>query len=509
MNFKAAFVKQAGMTKTENGAVALSSSGNKVLDLWSGITRDSSDESLLKAINEAWIESPIYTLKCMFAKRDIRGECGQGERRIFTIFYRWLFVNFKGVAINNIRHISEYGYWKDLLNIPSKDNPEIPIVDAICKLFATQLKEDMTAMKDGRKCSLAAKWIPSVNSKLAKSLSIPRRVCYGMMLETKTPCSDLRKQVITPLRKYIDIVEKKMCEGNWNQIVYSRVPSLAMTKYRNAFNRNDEDRFYEYIESVYNGDSKINTQALSPVDLMIAYNRKDSEDKVLEAQWRDMIKRGIYDLETREGSKGCYILPVCDVSGSMSGKPMAASIGLGAYISKVNQGFFKDLVITFSEDPKFVDLSKEESLFGIANIMTDCENVGYNTDIEKTFIVLLEMAKNNLVSREEMPDKILLISDMEFDEARGVQDDIAPVTNLDSIRAMYKQQRYDMPQIIFWNVRSTSTTPCRGKDKNVLYVGGYSKNIVTTLMTGSYPDPLSLMYSVLDSERYSRLKVFS
>ena len=283
MNFKAAFVKQANMTKTENGAVSLASSGNKVLDLWSGITRDSSEESLLKALHESWIESPIYTLKCMFAKRDIRGECGQGERRIFTIFYHWLFVNFKGVAINNIRHISEYGYWKDLINIPCKDNPETPIVNEICKLFATQLKEDMTAMKEGRKCSLAAKWIPSVNSKLSKSLGIPRRVCYDMMLETKTPCSDLRKQVITPLRKYIDIVEKKMCERNWNQIDYSRVPSLAMTKYRNAFGRNDEDRFDEYLERVYSGDSKINTQALSPVDLMLAYNRKDSEDKVLEA----------------------------------------------------------------------------------------------------------------------------------------------------------------------------------------------------------------------------------
>lgn len=504
MEFKAAFVKQANMTTTENGAVALPETGSKVLDLFSSITRDSDTETLIKSLENAWEESPLYTLKCMFAKRDIRGEAGQGERRLFTTFYTWLFTNHPQVAYKNIVHISEYGYWKDLLNIAHGDDT---ILDEVYRVFGEQLMKDLVDMCDGKPTSLAAKWIPSVNSKQAKHDNMPQRLKKSMSLQTNTPSQYLRKNVITPLRKHINIVEKKMCDKNWGDIDYSTVPSIAMKKYRHAFTRNDEDRFNEFMESVRQGTAKINTQTLSPVDLVSAYSKKgwDCEvDEVLELQWSEMIKKGIEEL--KQDLSESKILPVCDVSGSMNGTPMNVSIGLGAYIAKVNRGFFKNLIVSFSDEPRMMNMDGVDNLRDIINTMQKSEYVGYNTDLMKTFKVILEMATENNIKADQMPEKLLLISDMEFDQAQDVNGTGNSV-NLKVVREMYKKAGYEMPQIIFWNVRTTGTAPCESRDDGVLYIGGYSKNIVSMLMKNEFPNPLALLYSVLDSSRYDVIKV--
>jgi hypothetical protein len=258
---------------------------------------------------------------------------------------------------------------------------------------------------------------------------------------------------------------------------------------------------------VRNGTVKINTQTLSPVDLVSEYIKRGCKnvDEVLELQWADMLKKGIEGMP--EGLENAKILPVCDVSGSMNGTPMNVSIGLGAYIAKVNKGVFKDLVISFSQDPEMIDISKNETLLGIIKKICWAENVGFSTNIQKTFGLILGVAKANKISRDQMPEKILIISDMEFDQAQVCDAGDVCVTNLDAIRCRFKEAGYVMPQIIFWNVRTTGTAPCRSGDDGVLYLGGYSKNIVTMLMNNEFPNPLSVLYGILDSSRYDVIKV--
>jgi len=492
------------MTTTENGSLALSNTGNKVLDLFSNITRDASPDQVVNAVESAWDESPLYTMKCMFAKRDIRGEGGQGERSIFITFYRWLFNKNHQVAEMNLKNISEYGYWKDLINISTGFDGDEKILQAVYKTFASQLKQDLIDMKAGKPISLAAKWLPSVNSKKSRKDMMAPRLSRAMGFNTNKPSEFLRKNVITPLRKYIQVVERYMCKKNWDCIVYSKVPGIAMKKYRNVFIRRDSERFNKYLHDVKEGLVKINTQTLSPVDLVSAM-KGYKMDKVIEAQWMDIIRKGLEFMDNDYKFMGTStILPVCDVSGSMYGTPMNASIGLGSYISKINRGFFKDIVLTFSDKPKIINLEGIEELHKIVNEFSKSDNVGYNTDLIKTFKLILNMALKYNIPPHQMPDKLLLISDMEFDVATKHTNQL---TNLEKIKQLYKKSGHEIPQIIFWNVRSTNTVPCRCDENGVVYISGYSKNIVSMLMRYECMNPLSLMYRILDSSRYDLIKV--
>jgi uncharacterized protein with von Willebrand factor type A (vWA) domain len=134
--------------------------------------------------------------------------------------------------------------------------------------------------------------------------------------------------------------------------------------------------------------------------------------------------------------EGCTerILPVCDVSGSMQGQPMDVSIGLGLYISERNEGPFKDLVLTFSAEPQFHMVQGNTLTDRVHNLRK--ADWGYNTDLNKTFRMLLDRAKAGNVAQEDMPTKLLIISDMEFDAACDKH------TNFDVIKVMYEEAGY-------------------------------------------------------------------
>lgn len=497
MDFKAAFVKQAAMTTTENGAVALPETGSKVLDLFSSITRDAGEDDIIKVVEGAWEESPLGTLRCMFAKRDIRGEAGQGDRYTFVVFYRWLFKNHPQIASKNLQHISEYGYWKDLNKIGAAGEYAL---DEIYKLYARQLNRDLLDMQDNKPVSLAAKWIHSVNSKRAKDDKMTQRLAKWMILSKTKPDEHLRKYVITKLRNYIKIVETKMSQRNWDQIDYSQVPSIAMKRYRKAFTVNDGARFEKYLGDVKSGKAKINSQTLSPVDLVKEYANDNIENDVIELQWSDMISKG-----STHGTDTSKILPICDVSGSMRGLPMCVSIGLGSYIAKVNKGFFKNLIVSFSDEPRMINMEGKDKLIDMVREFRNSDNIGYSTNLIKTFRLILNMALKDKIDPSQMPEMILLISDMEFNAALSA--DGYKQTSLDAIRELYEGVGYTFPKIVFWNVRTTKTVPCGSNEKGVNYIGGYSKNILSMLMNREFPSPMALLLSILYSSRYDRIQI--
>ena len=68
-------------TLTENGAVALKSTGNAMLDAFGtlGAMKDSSVPDILRTFDLAFAEDPAMAMKLLFYIRDVRG--GQGMRR--------------------------------------------------------------------------------------------------------------------------------------------------------------------------------------------------------------------------------------------------------------------------------------------------------------------------------------------------------------------------------------------------------------------------------------------
>lgn len=452
---------------TANGAVTHSTAGIFCLDLFfiAGASRFMSEEDILKAFIRAYREDKNAALKILFWARDARG--GAGEKRFFQVIMKQLSISEPDVYEQVAIHIPTFGYWKDIFVIESPTENTL-------NWLGHQLKENANA-------NLLAKWFPRKG---------PWFVAMHKYLGMNA--GNFRRM----LTSMSNTVEQKMCAKEWETIQYSAVPSVAGKRYSNAFHKHDGIRYASYITDVMEGKQKMNASVLFPSDIVhkITEFRWDEEDNTMayDAMWKSLPNY-------MEGCKE-RILPVCDVSGSMTGTPMDVSIGLGLYISERNEGPFKDLVLTFSESPQFHMIqgnSLEERLINLRRA-----DWGMNTDLIKTFTVLLDRAVAGKVAQEDMPTKLLIISDMEFDQACGRQ------TNFDYIKDLYAHCGYEMPGIIFWNVNGRlGNVPVKANTPNTALVSGFSPSIIRSVLGGDELSPLAVMMKTINADRYNCIKV--
>jgi hypothetical protein len=452
---------------TNNGAVTHSTAGIFCLDLFfiAGASRFMSEQDILKAFIRAYREDKNTALKILFWARDARG--GAGEKRFFQVIMKQLSVSEPEVYEQLAIYIPTFGYWKDIFVI------EKPTEDTL-NWLSIQLKENENA-------NLLAKWFPRKGEWFV-----------AMHKYLKVSAGAFRRR----LTSMSNTVEQKMCANEWETIQYSTVPSVAGKRYAQAFQVHDGIRYTSYIINVMEGKEKMNASVLFPSDLV---------NKVMFPDWEERYNTAAYDAMWKSlpnYMEGCTerILPVCDVSGSMQGQPMDVSIGLGLYISERNEGPFKDLVLTFSESPEFHMVQGSTLSDRVHNLRK--ANWGYNTDLEKTFRVLLDRAKAGNVAQEDMPTKLLIISDMEFDEACNNH------TNFDAIKDMYDEAGYQMPAIVFWNVNGRlGNVPVKANTPNTALVSGYSPSILTSILGGKDMSPYSVMMETIGKPRYACIKV--
>ena len=304
-----------------------------------------------------------------------------------------------------------------------------------------------------------------------------------------------------------------MSAQEWNKIVYNEVPSYAMKKYRNVFKEHDLIQFKEYIEKVKKGEEKINAKTLYPYDILESAGLReswrnenlylDSYDQVLEEQWKALPNYV-------EGENN--ILVMADTSGSMSGRPLATSVGLSIYFAERNKGAWKDKFLTFASQPSLVELKGSNLSEKISCVRAIVDN----TNIEAAFDLVLRTAINNHLSQEDMPKAIIIISDMEFDEAsenygyyRGYNTSIDKQNKImDQIAYKFQQNGYVIPKIIYWNVSGRHDTyhaVC--ENKNVSMVSGQSVSAFRSVLTALDEDPYNTMLETLNDKMYDVVRV--
>ena len=329
--------------------------------------------------------------------------------------------------------------------------------------LATQLEENKNA-------NLLAKWFPRKGQWFT-----------GMHKYKGMTPKELRKYLVAKT----NVVETQMCKGNWSSIDYNTVPSVAMNRYRNTFMKRDKVRFTAHNQDVLDGKAKVNASVLFPYQLYQAVIQ--GEDTVaVEAQWQSLP-------DYMEGSTE-RILPICDVSGSMNGLPMDVSVSLGLYISERNKGIFKDAVITFSDTPSMHYVQGSNLAERMFNL--NSADWGYSTNLQATFDLVLSSAVRENLPESEMPTKLLIISDMEFNEA-GCD------SNLDAIRDQYAASGYVMPEVIFWNVNGRlGNVTASSKHVGIGLVSGFSPSILTAILQGKVETPVELMLKAVDTDRY-------
>ena len=475
---------QTNDTVTTNGMATNSSSLNHCVNLFFqiGAMRGKDKQVLINTFVKAYNEDALTAIKLLFWSRDIRG--GAGERQIFRDIIKYMAEKHTESLAKNLSLIPEYGRWDDLL-----------------QLIGTRLENQaLTLIKGGleAKNGLCAKWMPrpNIGNRERKAQARTLRNFLGL-----TP-KEYRKTIV----ELSNTVEQLMCAKEWTKIEYSKLPSKAMSDYMKAFSKNDLARFQEYLTSLEKGETKINASALFPYD--VTKNMTHGNARGADAQWNA--------LPNYMESNNERLLPVVDVSGSM-GCPagqnatvrcLDVAISLGLYISERNVGVFKDAFVTFSNRPTLQILSGKlsERYNQLARAQWDM-----NTDLEAVFKLILAKAKQSNVPENEMPTMIMILSDMQFDAATragwGGSSTWNP-TAQQMIEREYADAGYTMPKIVYWNLNSRNTdSPVHFDKAGTALVSGFSGSLLKNLLGGKDLSPISMMLSVVESERYNLITI--
>ena len=473
--------KTANKTYTENGAVTHRTSGKDCLDLFAaiGALRRADDQDICSRFLKAYAENPDLAMKILFYSRDVRG--GLGERRVFRSILTWLASNEKSSVVRNLPYIAEYGRWDDVLVLL-----KTPCRKEALALLEEQFREDLAALEDGGDISLLGKWLPSVNASNQETVVMAKMIAKSFGLSDR----DYRK-ALTGLRARIRIIENNLREKDYT-FDYSKQPSKAMFKYRKAFLRNDGERYAAFMDKVDRGEAKLHTGTLMPYELVErAYDCSEEERRSLDVTWRTLE-----DFTTDENA-----LVAADGSGSMywGSKPMPAAVAqsLAIYFAEHNKGKFHNHFLTFSMTPQLVEIKGKDFVEKVRYCRTFDECA--NTNLEAVFDLILQAAAENHVPQAEMPAKLYIISDMEFDHC--VKN--SSMTNFENAKASYAAAGYKLPDLVFWNVDSRhEQQPVKENDRGVALVSGNSPRIFSMVMDGEL-NPYDFMLSVIDTERYA------
>lgn len=455
--------------RTENGMKARNSTTNSIVDLFYKIGA-SRGKDIIPDFVAALVENPELAIRVALWARDIRG--GAGEREIFRNILNYLEIVRPELINKIVPMVPELGRWDDLLIFKTPEAEEIAF---------SHIKN---ALNSGN--GLCAKWLPRKGD-----ISIRLRKYLRM-----TP-----KQYRKTLVNLTKVVETQMCAKEWDNINFSQVPSVASARYKKAFYRNATESYSNYVASLVKGDDptvKVNAGAIFPHDVL-----KGIPHRTFNKVESDLIIKQWESLPNYVGDAS--ILPMVDVSGSMitsvgnsaSLTCIEVALSLGLYIAEKNLGTFKDTFLTFSGNPNLVHLR--------GNVLNKIDQMsrsdwGMNTNLHKAMDKILKVAIDGKVSNEEMPKILLIFSDMQFDNCTSFDD-----SAYEMISRKFEDCGYDVPKIVFWNLKASDNVPVKYNAGGVALVSGFSPSIMKAILNADLSDftPESICMNTIMNPRYN------
>lgn len=494
---------------------------------------------LYKNTNDKSLIIDLFTI--LYQTRDIRG--GKGERKIFYDMIIYLYDFYPKTILNLLCLIPFYGYFKDYFNLLSllynNNRKYLEFIDTIYELVLNQLNLDITeynlAIKEERnpKLSLLAKYIPKEGKKFDRKYKFVEKISMLLFKDNK-PIDDLKmmyRKKISQLNQALDTVEIKMSARKYAEINFTKLTSKSVFKYRKAFLNLyvppeleliiDEDRQKakeKFLKAIK--DKKINGKQLEIYEItkvVINGNVNEAEKQLFQVQWESIRNNLLDTLNKTENFdiKVSNLLPIIDVSGSMTGLPMYVAISMGILLSEISENI-KDKFITFSETPNWVNLSNEPDI--VSKIQkTRNSPWGMNTNFEAVYNMLLDVIIDKKLTPNEIPD-LIVFSDMQFDQAAGRNNNWQ--THHEIIVEKFKDagikisgQPYNPPKIIYWNLRSdTIGFPAQANTPNVEMISGFSPNLLKHILTGNLQSgfktitPYDTLRNILDDDRYELVR---
>lgn len=480
--------------QTENGGIAYKSTKSAVYDMFAlgGAYRNRSIDDTILLFKNAYEEDKLLAIRCLFYLRDVRG--GQGERRFFRICFRWLCNNHPEDARKLVKFLPEYGRYDDLWYATE---------GTYCWRNAMALVEDQLYLDlDSKTPSLLAKWLPSANASSYET----RRMAKFVRQYLGFSKSKYRK-ILSTLRERIKVVEVLMSENRWDEIEFDKIPSKAGLIYKNAFAKRDitAKKYEKFIKSE---NTKVNAKTLYPYEIVNQVvkniqwrnddlNMSDIDRIAVEKYWNNLPNYF-------EGGRNQSILCVVDTSGSMTGSeasaPINMAIALGIYAGERCTGDFHNYYISFSSRPQLIKIEGSDFADKVRRIYAT--NLVSNTDLKAVFDLLLNTVRNNPRAAFDLPDTIVVISDMEIDHGSYWRSDIVRKTEMQSIREQWARCGLQLPKLVYWNVDARNDTILDDGD-GVSFVSGGSPVLFEQVCKGI--NGYDLMLDKINSPRYQQI----
>lgn len=483
---KEALLNAQNYTVTEKGALTHASTRSAVLDLFAlggSATKNINVENL---ILDALDEDFRLAVRVIFYLSDIRE--GQGRRDFFRVALLAILRRDSEVAAKLLQYVPFFGRWDYLywfLGTPLE------------KQALSLMKDEVRAAVNEERPSLVFKWMASEDASSEQTkyhAEITRRFFKLSKKEYR--------QLLSEGRRIADVVERKMSANEWAAIKYESVPAVAMKRYRKAFAKHGKT-FEKFIKEVEAGTKTIKSSVLYPADLLRAgvqgsADKYSLERRTLVEQWK-ALPNYLVD--------GVRALTVLDTSGSMfmsCDAAIFAAASLAIYAAERLTGPFRNTVMSFSRDAKLFQLPEGDFLQKYDYI--ERNQIVDTTNLQSVFDLILSTARAHSLPNDELPNRIIILSDMEFDQATGYRyRDSRDNTNLEVIKQKYERYGYDFPQIIFWNVQARNKqVPATMNENGVILVSGYSPVILKSVLSEEpIITPYKAMINTVMVERYS------
>jgi hypothetical protein len=546
---------------------------------WNGLTRGSTPqrvEDLFQQIKntpykkdsmskKAFQNAMVIAIVMGFQVRNPRG--GKGEKDVSRIWFKLLYKVFPQTILELVPEFPNYGYWKDLplliADLP-KNHPlslrcyEVMIEQLIQDQKAYAIWEQKSFNKDSNKqekhnISLFAKYAPkegrSADRDHGMANEMAKRLNPDLYATNMFGAKKAYRKVISKLNEAIKTTEVLMSTNRWEEINFTLVPGRCLADNRRGFmnliggskcKKQDErsscenrrkcrNNLLEHMDLALQGKTKLNSGGLFLHDLVnkIGFqtygkcNLGLDEQKMIQIQWSSILKKLETDcveagVDWNQGGVICS-----DVSGSMSGPldglPMKVSVAMGIAISELQKGPFANRVLTFSEDPSWVQFRPEWSLVQKVQHLVKSP-WGGSTDFLKCHELILDLVIKYKMTQEQIPAWFLTISDMQFNSANrlmaapsGLSQWSSPSnintykypninkhcqktkqfqTHHDIIREAYKSVGLELhgkglepPHAIYWNVNVSGTGhPVKCDEHGTQMISGFNQDLIPVVL---------------------------
>ena len=489
---------------TENGGIAHKSTNSAVYDLFAfgSAYRKRSDDDCILLFKNALEENTELAMKCLFWIRDCRG--GAGERRFFRTCIKWLAKEHPEIIKRNLNFIPEMGRWDDLYELVDST-----LENDIFDIIKIQLEKDMKDIMSGKSnigISLLAKWLKSENASSVETKRLAKKTRKALGVSAKA-----YRKTLSNLREHIKVLERLMSEGRWEEIDFSKIPSKAGLMYRNAFARRDiiAEKYKAFAKDK---TSKVNAATLYPYEIVEKARKLFSSSK--DSTERLMVNKYWDSLPDYFNGANCNMMCVVDTSGSMIGTPIDVAISLGMYCAERLNGAFHNNYISFSSRPQLINIAGIDFVDKVHRIYKT--NLCDNTNLVAVFDLLLSIARHPEVKKEDIPNTIVVISDMEIDEGTSMgwwyskKDNMSrwtketAATEMEAVRQKWASYGFELPRLIYWNVESRNSNTILDSGPNVSFVSGFSPTIFKSVLTGK--NGYQLMIETICAEKYQSIK---